>query len=171
MRRRVYTYTPEDGLGGLNVLTTLGSLLLAAGIVVTLVNLWICRRRGRLAGANPWRADTLEWSMPSPPPAYAFLRMPSVRTLNPLWDGHDEFDDPGHDRTLADGRQTLSTSAIDAEPEAITRGEHDTVLPLALAIAITVALGFLIAKQLWFGVAWTTACAAVAAAWLWPESA
>jgi cytochrome c oxidase subunit 1/cytochrome c oxidase subunit I+III len=169
MRRRVYTDTPEDGLGGLNLITTLGSLLLAVGAVVTLVNLWICWRRGRAAGANPWQADTLEWSMPSPPPAYAFLRMPTVRTLNPLWDGHAEFDAAAHDRELADGRQTLSTSAIDAAPEAITRGEHDTVLPLALAFAITVTFGFLLAKYLWFGVAWTAACVALAAVWLWPE--
>jgi len=170
MRRRVYTYTPDDGLGALNLITTLGAYLLAIGVLLTLVNVWLSWRRGRAAGANPWQGDTLEWSMPSPPPAYAFLRMPTVATLNPLWDEHDEFDDPRNERALAHGRETLSTSAIHAEPEAITHGEKDTVFPLALAVSITVTLIFLIAKQLGFGIAWTLACAAVAAAWLWPEA-
>src|SRR5205823_8323802 len=34
MRRRVYTYTADDGLTGLNFATTLGSLLLAVGVLV-----------------------------------------------------------------------------------------------------------------------------------------
>jgi hypothetical protein len=108
--------------------------------------------------------------MPSPPPAYAFLRMPTVRTLNPLWDAHEEFDDPRHERELTEGRQTLSTAALAATPEAVTKGEKDTTYPLALAIAITATLAFLIAKQLGFAIAWTLACVAVAAAWLWPEA-
>jgi cytochrome c oxidase subunit I+III len=149
--------------------TTLGALLLAAGIVVTLVNLWICRRRGRPAGANPWQADTLEWSMASPPPAYAFLRMPIVRTGNPLWDGHDAFDDPRGDRVLAEGRETISTTAIDAVPEAITHGEKDTVLPLALAAAITATFAILLTKQLWVTGVGVAACVVLAASWLWPE--
>jgi len=170
MRRRVYTYTPEDGLGGLNVLTTLGALLLAAGVVVTLVNLWICRRRGRPAGANPWQGDTLEWSMASPPPAYAFLRMPVVRTSNPLWDGHDPFDDPRDDRALMHGRETISTTAVGAEPEAITHGEKDTVLPLVLATAITATFAIVLTKQLWLTGVGIAACVVLAALWLWPET-
>jgi hypothetical protein len=124
-----------------------------------------------VAGANPWGGDTLEWSMSSPPPAYAFLRMPTVATLNPLWDTHDEFDDPRNERVLAEGRQTLSTSAKDTAPEAITHGEKDTALPLALAFAITGAFAVLLSKNLWFAGAWIVACVVLAAAWLWPEAA
>ena len=105
--------------------------------------------------------------MPSPPPAYAFLRMPTVATLNPLWDAHDEFADPRHERELAEGRETLSTSAIHAEPEAITHGEKDTTLPLAL----TATLLALLAQSLRLAGAFTTFATVVAALWMWPRHA
>jgi cytochrome c oxidase subunit 1/cytochrome c oxidase subunit I+III len=169
MRRRVYTYGASDGLGALNLITTLGSALLAAGVLVTLVNFLWSRRRGRSAGPNPWSADTLEWSMSSPPPSYGFLRIPTVRTLHPLWDDHDELDDPRDERILARGRQTLSTSVIDAVPEAISQGESDTILPLLLAVAISAVLALLLAKRLWAGGAVVIGCLLLAAGWLWPQ--
>jgi cytochrome c oxidase subunit I len=169
MRRRVYTYAVEDGLGGLNLITSLGSFLLALGVLLTLVNFWRSWRRGRIAGANPWNADTLEWAMPSPPPSYAFLRIPIVQSLHPLWDDHDEFADPQGLRVLANGRETLSTTPIDAWPEGITKGEHETVLPLTLAVTITLVLAAFIARELWIAVALTAACVVQAAVWLWPE--
>ena len=169
MRRRVYTYALSDGLGLLNLLTTLGSVLLAVGVLVSLANFWRSFRSGARAPANPWKADTLEWSIPSPPPSYGFLRIPAVRTLHPLWDDFDEYADPRNERLLLGYRQTLSTTAMDAEPEAISSGEEDTILPLVLAIAITATLGVLIARLLWIGVGGAAACVLLGAGWLWPS--
>jgi cytochrome c oxidase subunit 1/cytochrome c oxidase subunit I+III len=169
MRRRVYTYGLDEGLGTLNLITTLGALLLAAGAVLTVVNLVVCWRRGRPAGANPWNADTLEWSMSSPPPSYGFLRIPTVTTLHPLWDAHDELADPRHERELADGRRTLSTTPLAAVPAGITRGEPETVMPLVLAVAITATFAGLISNRaLPVGIALAAASVAVAVVWLWP---
>jgi hypothetical protein len=42
--------------------------------------------RGDEAGADPWDAWTLEWSTPSPPPAYNFATDPEVASRRPLWD-------------------------------------------------------------------------------------
>ena len=39
-----------------------------------------------VAGNDPWRAGTLEWSIPSPPPEYNFARIPRVTSRLPLWD-------------------------------------------------------------------------------------
>jgi len=169
MRRRVYTYAVEDGLGGLNLITSLGSFLLGLGVVLSLLNFWYSRRRGRVAGSNPWNADTLEWSMPSPPPSYAFLRIPIVQSLHPLWDEHDEFSDPQGLRTLANGRETLSTTPIDAWPEGITKGEHETILPLTLAVTITLTLAAFIACGLWIAIALAALCVLQAGAWMSPK--
>ncbi|HVU49268.1 MAG TPA: cytochrome c oxidase subunit I [Polyangia bacterium] len=171
MRRRVYTYGVDEGLGGLNLLTTLGSLVLAAGVAVALGNLIASWRRGAKAGPNPWGADTLEWSTPSPPPPYGFLRIPTVETRHPLWDTHAEDADPRRERELAHGRQTLTTTALTAEPEGITAGEPETLLPLALAVAVAATFAGLIAGSLVAGVVIALACAALSAAWLWPRSA
>ena len=35
-------------------------------------------KRGPIAGANPWRALTLEWQVSSPPPIFNFDEIPQV---------------------------------------------------------------------------------------------
>jgi cytochrome c oxidase subunit I len=170
MRRRVYTYLASDGLTTANLLTSIGAFILAVGVLITLVELARSLRAGAKALPNPWAGDTLEWATASPPASYGFVRIPTVTSLNPLWDEHDEFADPRNERALDDGRQTLSTSAIDAVPEAITKGDAETILPLVLALTIIGAFAALIAKSLPVATAFTAALVAVSAGWLWPES-
>jgi cytochrome c oxidase subunit I len=169
MRRRVYTYALGDGLGTLNLVTTLGSFVLGIGVLLSVINFFWSLKRGRVAGANPWQADTLEWAMASPPPSYGFAHLPTVRTLHPLWDDHDEFHDPERRRVLDRGRQTLATTAIDAHPEAISQGAEDTIVPLALALLVTALFAALLFKLLWPALALAVASLAVMAGWLWPE--
>ncbi|HVZ72115.1 MAG TPA: cytochrome c oxidase subunit I [Polyangia bacterium] len=171
MRRRVYTYGADEGLATLNYISTLGALLLAAGTLVTIANLVWSWRRGRFAGPDPWGADTLEWSIPSPPPSYGFARIPTVTSRHPLWDEHDEYADPRRERELAEGRLTLSTSPIDAKPRAITAGEPESLAPLALAVAITAVFAALVGSGVVVALALVVVVAAIAAAWLWPRRA
>ena len=60
MRRRVYTFSEDLGVGTLNLVSTLGAYLLAAGFALTLLNLLWHSRRGRAAGADPWEGGSLE---------------------------------------------------------------------------------------------------------------
>src|ERR1700749_1918775 len=71
------TYQPNLGWDGLNLLATLGGVVLTLGVLVFIVNALKSRRAGALAGANPWGAATLEWATSSPPPAYNFLYLPT----------------------------------------------------------------------------------------------
>lgn len=41
---------------------------------------------GAPSGEDPWNAWTLEWASTSPPPAYNFETIPTVRSRRPLWD-------------------------------------------------------------------------------------
>jgi cytochrome c oxidase subunit I+III len=86
MVRRVYTYPVGSGLAGYNLLSTVGAFILAIGILLTVVNFFRSLRRGQPAGDNPWNADSLEWSVTSPPPDAQFPRLPVVRDRHPLWD-------------------------------------------------------------------------------------
>jgi cytochrome c oxidase subunit I len=86
MPRRIYTYEPGRGWDTWNLIVTIGVFFQAAGTLVFLGNLIWSYFRGRLAGNDPWDAWTLEWSTDSPPPAYNFYSIPSVRSRRPLWD-------------------------------------------------------------------------------------
>ena len=78
MPRRVYTYQEGLGIGGYNMLSTIGSYLLALGFLLFFVNFVMTWLRGRKSEENPWRAGTLEWAVPVPAPNYNFQAPPVV---------------------------------------------------------------------------------------------
>jgi cytochrome c oxidase subunit 1 len=86
MPRRIYTYEPGRGWDVWNLIVTIGVFFQALGIVVFVGNLLWSYFKGRTAGSDPWDAWTLEWSIPSPPPAYNFSVIPTVKSRRPLWD-------------------------------------------------------------------------------------
>ena len=86
MPRRVYTYSSGYGFDAYNMVSTIGSFLIAVSMLVMIWN-WIrTMRQGEISGDDPWDAPTLEWSIPSPPPAYNFARIPVVASRRPFWD-------------------------------------------------------------------------------------
>ncbi|MDE3076788.1 MAG: cytochrome c oxidase subunit I [Chloroflexota bacterium] len=98
MPRRVYTYPNQMGLGDLNMISTIGSAVLAVSVVLFAVNLLYSLKRGAAAGSNPWQAWTLEWATSSPPPSYNFAIIPTATSRRPLWDiEHPEDPDWRHD--------------------------------------------------------------------------
>ena len=86
MPRRIYTYEPGRGWDSWNFIVTIGVIFQGLGILVFAANLIWSYFRGKVAGNDPWDAWTLEWSTNSPPPAYNFAVIPSVKSRRPLWD-------------------------------------------------------------------------------------
>jgi cytochrome c oxidase subunit I len=86
MPRRVYTYRADTGWGLDNLISTVGAFILAAGVVITILNVLWSLRRGPAAGPDPWKANTLEWFTTSPPPPHNFDVIPRVRSVEPLRD-------------------------------------------------------------------------------------
>ncbi|MBI5521529.1 MAG: cytochrome c oxidase subunit I [Desulfarculus sp.] len=76
MPRRYYDYLPQFATG--QFMSTVGSWILALGLLLMFHNLYAGLRRGPLAGPNPWGAATLEWTLPSPPPRENFAQEPVV---------------------------------------------------------------------------------------------
>jgi cytochrome c oxidase subunit I+III len=159
MRRRVYTFPEELGVGTLNLISTIGAYALAAGFGLTLLNLLWHSRWGRKASGDPWKAGSLEWSTSSPPPPYGFGRSPVVRDLYPRW--QENPSGPSSDayterlNAVAEAlefrpsgwRATLLTDVANGFPQAVQYIPGPTHLPFLIAVAILLAAVSLLAKS------------------------
>jgi cytochrome c oxidase subunit I+III len=121
MPRRVYTYPAELGWDELNLLSTAGAYVLAAGILLLLIDLALNFRPSGTAerSDNPWNAGTLEWL---PSGLYQTRSVPIVKSREPLWDQPNLAEDVVAGRYFLPGtgtgrRETIVTSPLDARPE------------------------------------------------------
>jgi cytochrome c oxidase subunit 1 len=165
MPRRVYTYPAFAEWAGLNLAATVGGGVLALGVLVFIINVFISRRRGALAGNNPWNAGTLEWATSSPPPSYNFFRLPTVAGRDTLW--IQPVDQPVIVGLRSDVRQVLVTKMLDAELDHIEEFPKPSIWPLLTALAAT---GLFIASIFTpWAVVWGSIPVAVALiGWFWP---
>ncbi len=86
MPRRIYEYADVGHLELYNLISTVGSFILATGILLTVLNAVRSIKRGVAAGPDPWKANTLEWFTTSPPPVNNFDVIPRVRSVEPMKD-------------------------------------------------------------------------------------
>ena len=85
MPRRIYTYDANIGFDLWNLVATIGSIILGISILALLHNMFWSKRKGEIAGNDPWDGRTLEWSIPSPPPHYNFASIPTVNKVDDFW--------------------------------------------------------------------------------------
>ncbi|WP_375290781.1 cbb3-type cytochrome c oxidase subunit I [Qipengyuania sp.] len=170
MPRRVYTYLPGRDLDVLNLVSTVGAFVMAAGIALFLFDL---ARRFRFTvdddAGNIYGGGTLEWL---PTGLYSTRSIPLVTSRDPLWDR------PEISREVEEGRyflpnsatgqrETLITSTVMAEPQYIQLMPGPS--PWPLSAAVFTALFFLsLTVQ---GYAFAIFCGIVAVVstlrWLW----
>ena len=84
MPRRYYDYLPE--FQQIHQISTVGSFILAIGILLTVYNVIRSLKIGAVAGPDPWKGNTLEWFSTSPPPVNNFDVVPRVRSVEPMKD-------------------------------------------------------------------------------------
>jgi len=116
MPRRIYQWPTGMGWDLWNLVSSLGAFLIALSILVFMVNAVLSTARGERAGADPWDARTLEWTIPSPPPHYNFAEIPTVRHRDELWHRKYAEDETGRAVAVVAG----AAHAQDGE-------EHDEV--------------------------------------------
>ena len=170
MPRRVYTYPAHMGWDWFNLLSTVGAFMIAAGVLVCLVDLALnFRFTATRSAGNIWRAGTLEWL---PNDVYGTRSIPAVSSGEPLWDDPNLSDDVRAGRyflpgAATGGRETLVTSPIRATPQYVLQVPGPSWRSL-LAAVFTAAFFLLLTVKL---VLPAFACGALAlamiVAWLW----
>ena len=94
MPRRIADYAANAGWSELNLVATIGGFTIAVSMLPFFWNVLISLRSGKVAGDDPWEANTLEWATSSPPPPYNFDHLPEIRSERPVFDAR-------HGRTAA----------------------------------------------------------------------
>ncbi len=84
MPRRIYTYSAEFGWENLNMLASLGYIVLFVSFLVFMHNV-MYSRKSRKVSHDPWDAPGVEWTIASPPPAYNFAELPQIQGRDHYW--------------------------------------------------------------------------------------
>jgi cytochrome c oxidase subunit 1 len=87
--RRYADYLASDGFTTMNMISTVGSTLLALSMIPFAINVWISRKSPKVTSDDPWGyGASLEWATSCPPPRHNFYRMPEIRSERPAFDLH-----------------------------------------------------------------------------------
>jgi cytochrome c oxidase subunit I+III len=141
MPRRVYTYPPGFGWSFMNALESVGSYVLATGLILIVANLAFSLFKGARIGNDPFGGDTLEWATTSPPPSYNYPLIPTVSSPYAMWDKEDrEFDNRRLDRgegLLERGHETPASTVQDAEWDEVLAMPPHSPWPPLVALLLT----------------------------------
>ncbi|HUG62238.1 MAG TPA: cbb3-type cytochrome c oxidase subunit I, partial [Methylomirabilota bacterium] len=154
MPRRVYTYSEGLGWTDFNLISSIGGFIMTIGFALVAIDLLLQPFLGKPIRRDPWRAETLEWAIATPPTSYGFGSLPDVDGRAPLQ----------ADRTLparlaaGDGYlgfarngwpETLAVDAVTGRPDHVVILPQPTILPLVSALATGVFFLAMLFKLYW----------------------
>jgi cytochrome c oxidase subunit I+III len=179
MPRRVYTYQAGLGWEPYNLLSSIGVLIIIAGIAVFIWNVARSYRRGDEAGNNPWGAATLEWAVPSPPAEHGWSILPIVRSRHPLWDQEElHRGDEGLERFVHGlsqwplrWRAAVIVGTADARPQEVFRVANPSIWPLVAGCGLVFIFAAELTKLRWGIAVGAAIVTAAVIAWNWPQEA
>jgi cytochrome c oxidase subunit I+III len=139
MPRRVFTYPEGSGFDLLNLISSVGAFVLAAGIAVIFWDILRPKHRQPLSPRNPWGAGTLEWLQEMPGKPWGVRSIPEIDSRYPLWQQAHLMRDVDEGRFyLPDAeegkRETIVTSPVDATAQYCLRLPGPSFIPMLAAV-------------------------------------
>ena len=116
--RRMYRWTEAragEGFFNLafwNMIASIGSFILAVGILMFLINVWVTWRNPTKAPLDPWDARSLEWMTTNPPKEHNFDVIPTVHHLDEFF--HRKYEEDATTHTM---KQVATAEELIAEQE------------------------------------------------------
>ncbi|HEV7252694.1 MAG TPA: cytochrome c oxidase subunit I [Mesorhizobium sp.] len=172
MRRRIHTYDEGQGWEVINLISSIGGFVTAVGFALVFVDIAVNAAVAIRGSRDPWKAGTLEWAMPTPPPAYNFASLPEVQNRDPLYHdpalpvriarGEGYLGTPRGDR-----RETLTVSITSGRPDYLVVFPGNTALPIMMAFVTGgIFLGMLV-KAYWLVPLSLVGVGALMMRWVW----
>ena len=141
--RRMVVWTEAragDGffnLGFWNLMSSIGSFVLAVGVLLFLINVWQTSRKGAAAPADPWDARSLEWMTTSPPQEHNFDSIPTVHHLDEFFHRkYAENEDTHQIEKVADYDEVMAE--LNANPDRHIHLPSRSYWPILLALALPI---------------------------------
>jgi cytochrome c oxidase subunit I len=142
--RRMYQWTENRAgegffdLGFWNLVSSIGSFVLALGVFFFLVNIVWTTKKEKQAPLDPWDARTLEWITASPPKEHNFDRIPTVSHLDEFF--HRKYQEDPATHSMVSVKTAEEVLAIEeANAESNIHLPSPSYWPLVLAIGIGIA--------------------------------
>ncbi|PZQ10753.1 MAG: cytochrome c oxidase subunit I [Ancylobacter novellus] len=176
MPRRVFTYAEGLGFDTLNMVSTVGAFVFAAGVLVVTWDVLRPKSKEPYAPRNCWNAGTLEWLSENPGRDWGVRTVPVVTTRYPLWQQPNFVRDYDEGRFyLPDAeegkRETLITSVLDARPIQCLRVPGNTFMTMGAA-ALTGGAFIAATFYAWtLTIIFSVAALASILVWLWRGTA
>ena len=169
MPRRVYTYAGDLGWNFLNLLSSVGAFILAAGVAVFIVDAVRVLLKKETEHDNPWNAPTLEWL---PQAEHGMRSIPQVDSREPIWSNPSLAQEVEAGRhwlpgTHSGGRETLVTSWRTAVPQHLLVLPGDSWWPLIAAAGTAGFFLLLTVAQVVLAFACGITAIVAIVVWLW----
>lgn len=171
-RRRIPTYTSDDGWTLINLTSSIGSFVLAIGIGIVVIDVVMHALVSTKSRRNPWKAGTLDWAMMIPPPAYNFASLPQVTGREPLDAapklavelacGQGYLGTPRND-----WRETLTVDVSSGRPDFHVIYPANTRLPIILAAVTGLFFLAVLLKAYWLVPVALVGVIVLAWRWVW----
>ena len=139
--RRMYVWTENRAgegffnIGFWNMVASIGSFVLAFGILLFLINIYYTWRKGPVSPLDPWDARSLEWMTTNPPKEHNFDAIPTVHHLDEFF--HRKYEE---DEVTGEIKQVRTAEDILAEQTANAESHihlpSPSYWPLVLSVAI-----------------------------------
>jgi cytochrome c oxidase subunit I+III len=148
---------------------TIGAFILAAGVLVFVIDVARNFRIGETKDPNPWGAGTLEFL---PQDVYSTRSIPHISSREPLWDDPDlpRAVDAG-EHYLPDaptgGRETIITSPLEATPQYVIQMPGPGWMHVSAAVFTAAFFLLLTVKVVWPAIMCGALAVASCLAWVW----
>jgi cytochrome c oxidase subunit 1 len=139
--RRMYVWTENRAgegffnIGFWNLVASIGSFVLAFGILLFLINIYYTWRKGPVSPLDPWDARSLEWMTTNPPKEHNFDAIPTVHHLDEFFHRkYEEDEETGEIKQVRTAEDILAEQTANAESH--IHMPSPSYWPLVLSVAI-----------------------------------